>query len=102
MNVPNNKITNEGKVLVGQFLKSQRKTKGLKQIDIANEVGYDAVNFISLIEKGQSKIPFEKIDTFAKAYKLDFFEFAMFVIDNSYPNCRKIINKIICGADINK
>lgn len=41
------------------------------QKDIADEVGYDKPNMISMIKKGTAKVPLEKVYLFAKALEVD-------------------------------
>jgi transcriptional regulator with XRE-family HTH domain len=88
---------------VGQKLKAIRNFKKLKQEDIAKQLGYTSINFISLVEKGSSNIPFNKILDFAEAYEVDSCEFSKFIIKNIYPDyekffinfCTRIIEKFI-------
>lgn len=44
---------------IGQILKEARKKKGLTQRQVANKLGYGSVQFVSLFERGLSKIPYK-------------------------------------------
>jgi len=84
----------------GKWLKAQKALNGLSQVDIAKSIGYNNWNFISLVERGISAIPMEKIKAFADAYKVDFGEFALKLYREVYPEQFEII-KAIC-KHINK
>lgn len=55
---------------IGRVLQEQRKKIGLSQGDVAKQLGYVNINFISMIESGKSKIPVNKIDSLVMAYQL--------------------------------
>lgn len=41
----------------GQLIKKHRTQKGLTQIQLAKQLGYEIPQFISLMENGHSKVP---------------------------------------------
>lgn len=41
----------------GQLIKQARNKKKLRQIDLAEKLGYEIPQFISLMENGHSKVP---------------------------------------------
>lgn len=43
--------------VLGQIVKSARIKKGFTQLEVANKLGYDSMQFVSLFERGLSKIP---------------------------------------------
>jgi transcriptional regulator with XRE-family HTH domain len=55
----------------GNWLKKLRTDAGITQLDLARACGYEYVSFMSQIEAGKGRIPPEKYETFAKAYKVD-------------------------------
>ena len=69
---------------VGNVLAEQRKRIGLNQGDIAKQLGYVNINFISMIESGKSKIPVNKIDELVLAYQLPP-EFLLVALQAEYP-----------------
>lgn len=42
---------------VGQIIKEYRQKSGMTQMDLADKLGYDIPQFISLMENGHSKVP---------------------------------------------
>lgn len=42
---------------VGQIIKEYRQKTGMTQMDLAQKLGYDIPQFISLMENGHSKVP---------------------------------------------
>lgn len=69
---------------VGRVLSEQRRRVGLNQGDIAKELGYVNINFISMIESGKSKIPVNRIDDLVAAYQLPP-EFILVALQAEYP-----------------
>lgn len=46
-----------GKLKFGNLIKTYRTQKGMTQFELARELGYDSPQFISLLERDQSKVP---------------------------------------------
>ncbi|MBV5326521.1 MAG: helix-turn-helix transcriptional regulator [Chlorobium sp.] len=69
---------------VGKVLSEQRKRIGLNQGDIAKQLKYVNINFISMLESGKSKIPVNKIDELVAAYQLPP-EFILVAFQAEYP-----------------
>lgn len=42
---------------VGQIIKEYRQKSGMTQMELAEKLGYDIPQFISLMENGHSKVP---------------------------------------------
>lgn len=72
-------------VLLGNLIREYRQNKGMTQLELSKKLGYDSTQFISLFERGLSKVPLnvlghvivilgipEKkiVDTLLKAYEL--------------------------------
>jgi transcriptional regulator with XRE-family HTH domain len=53
---------------VGTFLKKYRESKGMSQRDVANKLGYRNINFMSMMEKGGSALPPNRIMEIVNAY----------------------------------
>lgn len=70
---------------VGKVLSEQRKRIGLNQGDIAKQLKYVNINFISMLESGKSKIPVNKIDELVAAYQLPP-EFILVALQAEYPD----------------
>ncbi len=69
---------------VGNVLSEQRKRIGICQGDIAKQLGFANMNFISMIENGKSKVPINRIDDLVNAYQLAP-EFILVVLQAEYP-----------------
>lgn len=52
---------NEPHILLGSLIREFRLRKQMSQIDLANKLGYASAQFISLFERGISKIPHETL-----------------------------------------
>lgn len=59
------------RVEAGRLLSLIRKRNGLTQWDIAKKLNYSSQNFIYMVEKGRSKVPAAKINSFVAAYDAD-------------------------------
>jgi transcriptional regulator with XRE-family HTH domain len=49
--------------ILGNTIKSYRLKAGLTQMDLAEKLGYNTPQFVSLFERGLSKIPLETLGT---------------------------------------
>ncbi len=49
---------NDANFELGNLIRTYRQDKGLTQLDLAVKLGYESTQFISLFERGLSKIPF--------------------------------------------
>lgn len=61
----------QNKVYVGSILKAFRETNELSQRDVALNLGYANINFISMIETGRSSPPIGKIGEIVRAVQAD-------------------------------
>ena len=43
---------------LGQIIRDYRLKKNMTQLDLAKRLGYDSTQFVSLFERGLSKVPF--------------------------------------------
>jgi transcriptional regulator with XRE-family HTH domain len=46
---------------IGLLVREYRTKSGMTQLDLANKLGYESTQFVSLFERGVSKIPFETL-----------------------------------------
>ena len=44
---------------LGILIRDHREKKGLTQFDVAQNLGYDSAQFVSLFERGLAKVPLE-------------------------------------------
>ena len=42
---------------IGMLIRDYREKKGITQLDLAKKLGYDTSQFVSLFERGLSKVP---------------------------------------------
>jgi len=56
---------------VAEYLTHQLRLCGKTQKQVAKEVGYDKPNIITMMKRGQTKIPLEKVPALAKALSVD-------------------------------
>lgn len=45
--------------VLGALIRECREKKGKTQLQVAHELGYDSAQFVSLFERGMSKVPLE-------------------------------------------
>lgn len=46
---------------IGLIIRKHREKKGMTQLELANKLGYDSMQFVSLFERGLSKVPYKVI-----------------------------------------
>lgn len=57
--------------LVAALVTEQIRFIGKKQLEIAEEAGFDNANVITMIKQGRTKLPLGKVGSMAKALELD-------------------------------
>ena len=69
--------------------------KGVKtQREIAQEAGYETPNIISMLKRGESKVPLEKIPLLAKALGVDPAHMFRLALEQYWPDRSEIIAKL--------
>ena len=69
--------------------------KGVKtQRQIAAEIGYGAANMISMIKRGEMKVPLEKIPALAKALDVDPAHLFRLALEQYWPDLGSMISEI--------
>lgn len=63
--------TKSNSISVADYISQQMNLSGKLQTDIAEEIGLDKPNVISMIKNGKTKIPLRKISKLAKAVGVD-------------------------------
>lgn len=84
--------------LLGELLKRQRERLALSQNDIKERLNYKYYNFISMIENGACKIPFNRIADVVKAYEFEN-EFILIFIKALHPDIWDVIKTIKLNID---
>jgi transcriptional regulator with XRE-family HTH domain len=80
---------------VAEYIAWQINLCGKKQTEIAEEIGFDKPNVITMIKQGKTKVPISKIGRFAKALEVDPIFFMKLVFSEYMPDVMEAINSII-------
>jgi hypothetical protein len=56
---------------VAEYIDMQIHICGKKQLEIAQESGFEKPNIVTMIKQGKTKLPLDKIGKFAKAIEVD-------------------------------
>jgi hypothetical protein len=80
-----------------RFLKKQiTALSGIKsQREIAAEVGYVRPNIISMMKRGETKLPLDKVPAFAKALHVDPAHLFRLALEQQMPEVAKIMHQVI-------
>ena len=78
---------------IAMFLDKQiDNLKGVKtQREIADEIGYDKQNMISVFKRGEAKVPLDKIPLLAKALSVDAGHLFRLALEQYWPDQGKVI-----------
>lgn len=69
--------------------------KGVKtQREIADEIGYDKPNMVSMFKRGEAKVPLDKIPQLAKALGVDAGHLFRLALEQYWPGEAKLIRDI--------
>lgn len=82
---------------VAKYIEKTIDLNGLRQRDIADAVGWENPNMVSIIKSGQSKVPLEKVFPLAKALNLDPTDLFIRVFSEYYPGLWKDIEQTLKG-----
>lgn len=64
------------------------------QREIAQEIGYEKPNMISMFKRGEAKVPFDKIPALAKALHVDPGHLFRLAVEQQWPGMAEVINDI--------
>jgi transcriptional regulator with XRE-family HTH domain len=80
-----------------RFLNKQiTALSGVKsQREIAAEVGYESPNIISMMKRGETKLPLDKVPAFAKALHVDPAHLFRLALEQQMPEVAKIMHQVI-------
>lgn len=79
---------------VAEYITMQLHLCGKAQTQIAEEVGFDKPNVITMIKQGKTKVPLNKIGSMAKALEVDPVFFFKFVMNEYMPDLMGMIAAI--------
>ena len=79
---------------VAEFISWQINLCGKSQVQIAQEVGFDKPNVITMIKQGKTKVPINKIASMAKSLEVDPVYFLKLCIEEYMPDMMEVITTI--------
>jgi hypothetical protein len=79
---------------VAEYISMQLHLCGKAQTQIAEEVGFDKPNVITMIKQGKTKVPLTKIGSMAKALEVDPVFFFKLVMNEYNPDLLDVITSI--------
>ncbi len=84
---------------IARYLEKQIEAlRGVKtQREIANEIGYDKPNMISMFKRGEAKVPLEKIPLLAKALHVEPTHLFRLALEQYWPGLAGTIASIFDG-----
>lgn len=83
------------RVTVAEYLTQQINICGRSQKEIADDVGYDKPNIITMFKQGKTKLPINKVPAFAKALGVDPVHLLRVVMGQYMPDTWEIIEKLV-------
>jgi len=85
---------------IGSILKAYREGGDMSQRDVAYQLGYSNVNFISMIETGRSNPPLAILGRMKGVYDLDDL-FAVIILKYNYPDAWTACSAALNGEKFN-
>lgn len=79
---------------VAEYISMQLHLCGKSQTQIAEEVGFEKPNVITMIKQGKTKVPLNKIGSMAKALEVDPVFFFRMVMNEYMPDLMDMIGAI--------
>lgn len=87
---------NESKV--ANYIARRIEISGQFQKDIAEKVGFDKPNMITMIKQGKTRLPLDKIGPMAKALEVDPVQLLKLCMEEYHPNTWKAIAPFLESA----
>jgi transcriptional regulator with XRE-family HTH domain len=75
----------------GLWLREKRERAGFSQRELAIKVGFEYYTFISQIESGRGRVPAERYEKYAKAFRMAPRDFAMAMLRFNDPHTYRMI-----------
>lgn len=83
---------------VAYFINERIETLGFTQKDIAQQVGFDAPNMITMIKQGHTKLPYTKVGPMAAALETDPVALLKLCIATYQPETWRAIEPMMASA----
>lgn len=87
---------------VAGFLTASIHISGKLQKDIAAEIGYDKPNMITMLKKGHTALPLDKIGPLATALEVDPLHLFNLVLAEYHPETFEALKPILRGLELSK
>jgi transcriptional regulator with XRE-family HTH domain len=75
----------------GLWLRAKRESAGLSQRELAIKVGFEYYTFISQIESGRGRVPAERYEKYAEAFRMSPRDFALTMLRFNDPYTYRMI-----------
>jgi transcriptional regulator with XRE-family HTH domain len=85
-------------ITVAKYISHQLMMCGKSQIEVANEIGYDNPNVITMFKQGKTKLPIVKVKLLAKALGVDPVFLLKLVMTEYMPDTWDVVSEILGGS----
>lgn len=82
-------------ICVADYVSHQIILSGKSQKDIADELGYDKPNIITMFKQGKTKVPINKVPEFAKVLGVDPIHFLRIALLEYSPSTWEVIEEVV-------
>jgi len=93
----------QSKITVAKYLSEQFDLSPKSQREIAESIGYDNPNIITMFKQGHTKVPLNKVGALATALGLDPAHFMRMVLEEYMPETwqavERALDRMILSAD---
>ncbi len=83
------------RISVADYVTHQIVLSGKSQKDIAEELGYEKPNIITMFKQGKTKVPINKVPEFAKALGVDPIHFLRITLLEYAPSIWEVVEKLL-------
>lgn len=85
-------------ITVAKYISQQLVMCGKSQIEVANEIGYDNPNVITMFKQGKTKLPIVKVKLLAKSLAVDPVFLLKLVMTEYMPDTWDVVSEILGGS----
>lgn len=90
----------QANITVAKYISQQLQMCGKSQIEVANEIGYDNANVITMFKQGKTKLPIVKVKLLAKSLGVDPVFLLKLVMTEYMSDTWDVISDILGGSII--
>lgn len=84
-----------GASTVAKYLSNKIESSGIKQSDLAHQIGYSKPNIITMFKQGLTKLPISKVKVTAEALNVDPVHLLRLVLEEYQPETLESIEEIV-------